>query len=324
MRIDATFRTRVGTDIPALRLVDDIYIGADNLDEAHSLLGEMRECVRLMELDLNDSKTFVLEASKDFEAPWPIQIRESIDRFKDYKKSLVSDFIHTLDDIIAKSISNNDDGIIKYALRKIDNESIWHQYWEPIEPFLIRCCISFPHSWDYVAQIVSKRNYYNPVSTQTWSIVINKSLAQNVKNGHDYEITWALWLAKMLNCAVDQSLSSTIFEKCGSFPMIVSLDLYQKGLFGGKLPKQTILDRIGEKPCMGPLWLFAYEADQKFSLKIKTKNLQGHEFFQVMYNDNVSFYDLEHDLEYESEDDPKSPAIKKSSSYEDIEDESDF
>lgn len=317
VKIDTIFRSRCETSVPTLRLVDDIYIGADNLDEAHSLLGIMRDSIRELELDINENKTVIIEASKDFEAPWPVHIRQAIDRFKEYKKSFVSEIIHVIDEIVSMAISNNDDGIIKYALRKIDNDLIWTKYWEPIEPFLIRCCISFPHSWDYVAQIVAARNLLGGVDKEKWFQVVNKSLAQNVPSGHDFEVTWCLWLAHQLQIKIDDKIFHNIFNKCGSFSMISALDVHQKSKMSCKIPKENIIPRIGEKPLLGPHWLFAYEADTNFDLKIKTKNQQGHDLFKALYDDNVSFYDAEYTLFDNFDGKTDKPAIKKTSAYDD-------
>lgn len=82
VRIDRNFRDQAGADVTMLRLVDDIYIGADNLDEAYALLGMMRDAIRTMELDINETKTVVIEASKDVEEFWPVELRRSIDMYK--------------------------------------------------------------------------------------------------------------------------------------------------------------------------------------------------------------------------------------------------
>lgn len=40
----------------------------------------------------------------------------------------------------------------------------------------------------------------------------------------------------------------------------------------------------------GSQWLLAYEADRQFGLRIKSRNVQGNEFFAQLYDDDVSFY----------------------------------
>lgn len=44
---------------------------------------------------------------------------------------------------------------------------------------------------------------------------------------------------------------------------------------------------------LGPNWILAYEADQKFDYKLKTRNTQGNPLFKILYEDNASFYNTE-------------------------------
>ena len=317
IRIDSMFRMNAGPETPMLRLVDDIYIGADDQDEAHRLLGLMREAIRNLELDVNDAKTVVLDASRDVESPWPAHIRQKLDNFSHFKKSLETELIYAIDEIVSMSFSNNDDGVIRYALRIIDNDVIWFKYWGAIEPFLIRCCISFPHSIDYVAQIVAAKLKFGGINTARWEHVLNKSIKQNADYGHDFEVSWALWLINKLNVRVDKVVFESIFEKCGSLPMIAALDVHKRGNVDAKPPKEKILERIGQKPMLGPHWILAYEGDRQFGLKIKTKNIQGHELFRELYDDNVSFYAAPEKL-LDGDDTssvPDGPVIKSTSSY---------
>lgn len=319
VRIDLNFRERVGPEVPMLRLVDDIYIGSDNLDEAYAVLGTIRDAIRLLELDTNDSKTVVIEASKDVEPFWPVEIRRSLERYKEYAKADVSDFVHTLDEVLSVSNLRSDEAIIKYALRKIDDLKIWQFHWNSLEPFLIRCCISFPHSWDYVAQMVAWRHLNDGVDVALWRRAIEKSLIQHVRSGHDFEVVWALWLARQLEIPLAKALFSEIFDRCGPFSMLLALDVHKVAKMEEKLPIDKILEKVGDKPLLGPNWVFSFEADRQFGLKLKTKNLQGHEFFKQLYDNNVSFYDADFDLEKDQDiKGGTANAIKKTSSYDDL------
>lgn len=319
--IDARFKAVVGEEVPLLRLVDDIFIGADNLDDANGYLSAIREAIRYFELDINESKTFILEASKDVELYWPVELRREIERFTGRGAADRADFIHMLDNIIAISNSRNDDGIVKYAIRKIDDLMVWNHYWNELEPFLIRCCISFPHSWDYAAQVVAWRHLTSGVDKAKWKIVIDKSIRQNLKSGHDSEITWALWLATQLKIEVANDIFNGVFEKCGPFPMMMAIDVFvNHNTSGLVLPKNLILEKLGDTPLLRENWLVAFEADRLGALNIKTKNQQGYEFFKTLYDDTVSFYDSEASLFSDEDDLFETNAIKKTSSYEEIED----
>lgn len=185
----------------------------------------------------------------------------------------------------------------------------------------MRCCISFPHTWDYAAQVVVWRHLTEGVDIAKWKIVIDKSIRQNLKSGHDSEITWALWLAAQLNIEIENDIFNGIFDKCGPFPMVIAIDIFvNQNSNGLVLPKNAILEKLGDTPLLRENWLLAFEADRQGALKIKTKNQQGYEFFKTLYDDTVSFYDAKANLFEEDEDLKESKAIKKISIYEDFED----
>ena len=61
-----------------LRHVDDIWIGADNVDEAHRLLSELRNCLREFELDVNEKKTRVASSTEFLDELWPIAVADRL------------------------------------------------------------------------------------------------------------------------------------------------------------------------------------------------------------------------------------------------------
>jgi hypothetical protein len=325
--IDKKFRGSQGHEVTMLRLVDDIYIGADNLDEANTYLSAIRDSIHSFELDINESKTAILNASDDLEPYWPVEIRREIDLYSQNmsdKQKVKSDFIHFLDDVLRQASARRDEGILKFALRKIDEQGVWADYWEVLEPFLVRSVISFPHSWDYVARVVAWRNKVSKVDKELWQEVIARTVNRVVESGYDSEICWSLWLLKELNASLDNKATDAILKRCGPLSCLLALDTAKSNY---KISKEILLDRLGDQPMMGANWILAYEADRQFGLKIKSKNLQGNPFFKQLYEDDVSFYNKEAQpavFQEVDEVDKVKSAIEQFSSYDDaIEDEED-
>lgn len=292
--IDTKFRALHNPDVPMLRLVDDIFIGADNIDDAHTYMSGIRDAIQSYELDINESKTAILNSSDDLEPYWPVVIRREIERYVDGSKKTgqkKADFIHFLDEILRRASDDKDDGIIKFAVRKIDEFEIWNSYWDLLEPFLIRVAISFSHCWDYVARVVAWRNRVGSIDKPLWTDVVHRAIKQNAKSGHDSEITWALWLLKEIGEPLERDALELVVARCGAFPILLSLDVHANSQSRYKIPKENLLSRLGDKPMLGANWLLAYEGDRQFGLKIKSKNVQGNPFFKQLYDDDVAFYD---------------------------------
>lgn len=330
--IDKSFRASYGHEVPMLRLVDDIYIGSDNLDEANNYLSGVRDAIRSFELDINEAKTFILSSSADLEPYWPVEIRREIERYADggsKKGQRRADFIHFLDQILRQASEQKDDGIVKFAVRKIDELEVWSSYWELLEPFLVRVAISFPHCWDYVARVVAWRNEVKSVDKALWGKVVHRAVKQNGGSGYDSEIAWALWLLKELKEPLEAQAFELVLGRCGPLPCLLALDVHASTKATYKIPKEALLDRLGDRPMLGPNWLLAYEGDRQFGLKIKSRNLQGNPFFKQLYDDDVGFYNQGAKLfVFEDVDDietVKSAIESPTGSYDDIyEDEDDI
>lgn len=295
--IDRKFREAMGDDCVYLRLVDDIYIGVDEVDLADDFLFGVRDSIRFFQLDINDSKTVVLDASSDLDPFWPVRIRKEIDQFKGQSPSddngqVGRDLLYTLDEVIRTTKQESDDGIIRYAIRQIDEAGLWTAYWDFLEPFLFRAAVSFPRSWEYVARVVSWRvRRGEAISTSAWAKVLAKALTIASKRGADSELCWALWLSKELQSKVPEDALTSIIESCSAMTALLAVDVHQSSPHSYPLPKTKILNRLGPKPMLGPDWLLAYELDRQFGLSIKTRNVQGNKFFNELYDNDASFYD---------------------------------
>lgn len=323
--IDKNFRAVHGHEIPMLRMVDDIYIGSDNLDEAQRYLSGIRDAIRSFELDINEAKTVILSSSADLEPYWPVEVRREIERYADggtKKGQRKGDFIHFLDQILRQASDQRDEGIVKFAVRKIDELEVWSTYWELLEPFLVRVAISFPHCWDYVARVVAWRNKVKTVDKALWGNVVHRAIKQNGDSGHDSEIAWALWLLKELKEPLEAQAFELVLRRCGPFPCLLALDVHASTKATYKVPKEALLDRLGERPMLGANWLLAFEGDRQFGLKIKSRNLQGNPFFKQLYDEDVSFYNRDAKLfvfeDVEDIDEVKSAIESPISSYDDV------
>ncbi len=294
--IDAKFREAYGDQCILIRHVDDIFIGADNYDQAAQLLNGIRDAIRKFQLDINDNKTSIVATNLDLEPFWPVRIRREIENFsgnnpKAGGSSTSHDFVYFLDEIVRIANSENDDGVVKYALRKMDEFNLWDDYWHLVEPFLVRSAINFPHCWDYIARIVSWRKRTQGINKALWNKVVSKSLSASAASGHDSEVCWALWLAKEAGFSVGLETQEAILEKCGALSVTLALDVFTTTNADFKYPKAKLLDRLGDRPILGNDWLLSYEADRLFDYKLKTKNLNPPTLFEELYKNNVEFYD---------------------------------
>lgn len=292
--IDQKFRSICTPDTPMLRYVDDIYIGCDNLDEANHHLSSIRNAIRSLELDINDSKTEILSSNNNLEPFWPVlisrelEIYHSSDRNNGRRKF---EFVQFLDEIVRISNSIQNESPIKYFIKLVDKLRIWDKYWDVIEPFLISVAVNFPQCWEYVARVVAMRNRITRVDIKNWRSTAHITVKNFGKSGYDSEITWAVWLLKELDEGIERDTLEVILDNCGPIPILIALDVNINHRSGHKIKKEKLIDRFGRHPMLGANWLLAYECDRQFGFSIKTKNIYGNQLFRKCYDNDVSFYD---------------------------------
>jgi hypothetical protein len=291
--IDAEFRTQVGPDVVGARLVDDVYIGASSYEEAEKYLSAYRDAIRQFELDINENKTRIFEAKRDLEPFWPVSIRREIEGFAGSPASRAnrSDLSAYLDEIIRSANADNDEGIIKYAIRKMDDRKLWGAYWEVLEPFLIRAAISFPHCLDYIARVVVWRHRRFSINTTKWRKVCQSTIAYHAPMGHDSEVSWACWILKEIGGRLPTRLCDPIINRCGPFSVLLAMDLDECGVIAGKFPKNLVYSRLGANSMLSNDWLLSYEAERSFGYRLKTKNRNDYSVFGDLIEGNAAFYD---------------------------------
>jgi hypothetical protein len=293
--IDAEFRKQVGSDVVGVRLVDDVYIGASTLEEADNFLSAYRDAIRRFELDINESKTRIFESKRDLEPFWPVSIRREIEGFSvgGSGRNQKSDLTSYLDEIIRIANQENDDGIIKYAIRKMDDFKLWASFWDCLEPFLIRVVVNFPHCLDYVARVVVWRHRRIGIDVNKWESVCQSTVAYHGPLGNDSEVVWACWMLKEVGGKLTARLCEPIINRCGPFSVLLAVDLADKGAIVGRFPKNLIYDRIDENPMVGNDWLLSYEAERSFGYRLKGKNRVDYSVFGMLINFDVQFYDAD-------------------------------
>ena len=291
--VDLEFTVQVNPSVVGARLVDDVYLGAASVDDAENLLSAYRNSLRQYELDINESKTSIFEARYDLEPFWPVSIRRELERFSNGNNGSEQsrDLTSYLDEVIRIANQENDDGIIKYAIRKMDQQELWSIFWDTIEPFLIRCSIFFPHCFAYVARVVVWYNRRFDLNSVKWRNVCETVIGNHAKLGNDSEVAWSCWVLKELQEPIPKELYNTIVGRCGPYAVLLALDLYSRGLVSGRVSKKVLYDRLGSQPMLGSDWLLSYEAERSFGFRLKSKNRNDYEIFGNLLDQGVKFYD---------------------------------
>ena len=299
--VDEEFKEKIDGTVHGVRLVDDVVFGAESEAHAQKILNAYREALREFELDINETKTKIIPSSKDLEPHWVFSIKRD---FEQGIKLTEIELTNVLDHIIRITNEQNDDGIIKFAIREIDKQHLWIRRWDVIEPFLMRVSVNFSHCLSYVVNIVICALSFKPVNIDKWKMVCHLIIEKHAPLGHDSEVTWACWLLKNLpKPRITEHLLTIILEKGGTFPSLMAVDLADSESAAiRKESRKLVKARLTDHPMRERDWLLFYEAERSFKHRLSIRKTGDYPFGAFM-NEKVQFYNREIVPEIITEDD---------------------
>ena len=286
--VDAEFRKKVDGNVYGVRLVDDVVFGAESEAHGQQILNAYREALREFELDINEIKTRIIPSSQDLEPYWVFAIKRDL--------GSGNDLVNVLDNIIRTANEQNDDGIIKFALRQIDNLKLLNAKWEIIEPYLMRVTVNFPHCIPYVVKIVVWVSNFEKVDMEKWKRVCHLIIKTHAPLGHDAEVTWACWLLKnlTLESKITKKLLSIILQKGSAFPALIAVDLaYSESKAMLNEARKLVTNRLSDHSMRESDWLLSYECERLFGFPFLSQKNLDYPVFQNLLQYRVQFYSKE-------------------------------
>jgi hypothetical protein len=291
--VDGMFLSLSGRRRPTyLRHVDDYWIGGHSVDECERHLQTLRTALREYELDVNELKTRILPTNQIIGESWPTELqRELRQNLDSHRSSGRNDTITTLSNIIDRATRNNDEGMIRHVIRKIDEYSLWDRHWDLLEHFLAQCSIQFPHAFDYVARVVSWRIRTSQAHDRNlWSDVASVVATQASELGRDSEVLWALWLIKELGVRITRKMTTNIVRGNGPIVLAYVAHAYANGLIREKRFHETLWARVAGNRHAGQFWPLTLELDY-LEIPETTTQVEGDGAARVLHESGASLID---------------------------------
>lgn len=235
-----------------VRHVDDYWVGGHTTDECERHLKNLRAALKDFSLDINESKTKIVSTKFVFGETWPSDIERAIGETFSQNQLFHSarrDPLATFGMIIERAVELDDDGIIKRAIRVLDRGKLSDRDWEILEHFLAQCAVQFPHSFDYVARVISWRLRLNKiVDRNLWSDIARSTAVQYGELGRDSETCWAIWLLKELGQRLLKKETDILIS--GTSPLVLAfLSHFPKhGLASDKNLLKSLRDQVTGDP----------------------------------------------------------------------------
>lgn len=293
-RIDSLLKTRFGSiGLKACRYYDDYYLYVSSRDEADKTLKGLQLILSDFQLEINEAKVKIREFPFAFED----EFTTSLHTF-DFKKTNQSNSIKHYFSLIWSFAERNPkktDWIFKYALRIFEFSTIVIQKnsWKVFEDLIVKTALIEPAILDILTRIfITYQPYLDADSKDKLKKLINVTIKEHCPVRHNFEIAWALWIAKTFEIDIEEQSANDIIDTRDGISTLVLLDLIKNTTLVKGHPRVSDLEaELKDNILMTENWLFAYEGVKKGWLTpAETNLLDNNLFFKILKDKNVEFY----------------------------------
>jgi Reverse transcriptase (RNA-dependent DNA polymerase) len=293
--IDLEFQRRCDLpEITVVRHVDDIWIGAQSHMDAEQALWRYREAMREFELDINDSKTRIFSEGFTFADTWPSEISKRIEFALESPSGRRTDRLRAaLEFAFSQSVIEGDDGILKYAIRQLDDaEADWA--WPTIQSFLMRCSVQFGHTIDYVVRVIVWRYFAKgDLHVNRWGTLLKSILNRHGRIGNDSEVCWCLFAALKLGISIPDDIAKNIITNCGPMCLVSLLNCVEKDLVSRSM-FEAALEICEQDNGNGAMWPLSLEwASRRWPKHQTVSDSLVNEVVKAMGTGGVKVFDHE-------------------------------
>jgi hypothetical protein len=290
--VDVEFASRCDvSDFAVVRHVDDVWIGTHSHADAERCLWRYRESLREFELDINESKTHIYSANFRFTDAWPSDVSSRLELALQATENRREERLRAaLEFAFDLTVSSGDDGILKYAIRQLDQSEQHWDAWATLQPFLMRSAVHFGHTVDYVARVLVWRKLTKDDLDGRWTAIVHSMLDHHGRLGNDSETCWLLFAALQLNIVVPQDVAERIVRNCGPLSIVsilncVEANLVKKSIFN------SAFDILSHESADGKMWpIFLEWGAKSWDRHAEVKVLVGNEVINGMSDKGVSIF----------------------------------
>ncbi|HDY7531187.1 TPA: RNA-directed DNA polymerase [Vibrio vulnificus] len=291
--VDRLLVERIGANYH--RYIDDFEFGCKTLQEAEHILSVLQEVLSLFELELNTSKTKIIQLPQQLDPQWLHELQKfEINMVTPLaqRRTLLSFFDMTMD-YLAKEPH---EPILKYAVIRTSSHIVQSSNYALYQRILLQWATAEPSTLPIVIDFIAfYRNAGIEIDVEEVKKTLEFIIIENARQNHTSEICWAIWGMMLLNIQFTPELTHTIKDIENSFVALLTLDAQRRGLIAENQSFDLWSSLMTLQELKGSNWLLAYEALKQGWLEPADGEnyLSEAHGFSVLSENDVTFYDTE-------------------------------
>jgi hypothetical protein len=288
----AAFDEQLLRNLPHLlgfRYVDDFELGFKTYVEAEEALGIIRELLKEFELEVNHTKTIIIDIPLELDSIWTGKLKNH--QFNQNRQR--ADILEYIDNAVYLARLHPTDHVLKYAVKKLGSLEPLEENWSLIQNFLFQCLIAETSTFYAVLSVLQQYAKKYPIDQDQLEYAMNFHIQQNCSLNQTNEVCWALWASLYWNLQLEEKSVDILSKMENSLIALMTLNAEKRNLIKhGRLDKtkwETIVKE--DNVLYSDQWLLAYEANCKGWLPFTKDYVSSDPNFDFLKSSKVSFYD---------------------------------
>lgn len=290
--VDQLIQKRV-PGLQGFRALDDYELSFRTRSEAESALAELQSALAEYELQLNESKTDILELPLPLEGAWPLALRDF--RFKARSpRRLIGELTEYFSLAFRIAQANPTESVLKYAIARASAMDWSGRPWMTYQDLLLQCATAEPGVLKHVTAELSKyKSVGQKLDRDRITSLAEFIVEDHVPLGHGSEVVWPVWLLVALGLRLSPTMERIISGYNDPLVPLVALHAKSRRLTGASLDTSAREQHMTRDSLLGPHWLLAYEAGVRKWLPTKSRrkhHVDQDPRFKYLREKGVRFY----------------------------------
>lgn len=283
--MDEQFQTKL-KNVKTFRFFDDYYLYCDNYADAEKAFKFIQSILTEYQLDINEEKTKIIKSPFAFDSKWSIELGSFI--FRKNANSQLTDIERFVSLSIIHSNENPKDSVLLFAIKVLKYLELFDENWDTYESLILKIAITEPRTLPDVTEILASN--ITRVSKSKIKSIIEKLLNIHLSKGHNYEVSWALWMCVEFNIKLKNKMAEQVFASNDYISILIALDLRSRGQINASVSTDVLLTELTEESLMNENWLFTYESIKKGWLIPTNNPIDKNKYFKILLNNGIYFY----------------------------------
>lgn len=287
-RVDARLRARGISN--GFRFADDYELIFSERSQAERCLAILEDALSEFELELNPSKTRIVELPQELDNPGIQELRSF--RFRS-SRAEKSDLLHFFTRAFALHEKFPETTILRYAVSRLSPTRIKPANADLFQSLVLQAVTYEPGVWQIaIRQILALRATHSGLSKANIGQTIHSMIRKCAHMNHSSEIAWSLWAALVFEIILSRTAVSAVNRMMDDCCCILLFHAAQRGLTASKPGQRALARRMSPEGLRERHWLLSYELAVKRWINLpKVDHISKDPAFEFLRNAKVEFYD---------------------------------